>query len=169
LIADAPERRIVVSDAGPLISLGRLDLLTLLSALFASVHVPQQVFDECQARPGQADAQRIRQAVESRALLLCEVEPIQVGALDLGERAAIGHALAIGAGLLADDRAARHYAQAQGLDVIGTLGILVLAQRRGLIAEIKTPIQLLRDGGQRLSDGAVAAALAAAGESNDDE
>lgn len=57
----------------------------------------------------------------------------------------------------------------QVLNVIGTLGILVLAQRRGLIAEIKTPIQLLRDGGQRLSSGAVAAALAAAGNSDDHE
>ena len=39
-----PEKpRIVVSDAGPLISLGRMDLLPLLGALFAEVQVPDAV------------------------------------------------------------------------------------------------------------------------------
>ena len=41
---------IVVSDAGPLISLGRLDLLSLLPALFSKVQVPQQVLAECLVR-----------------------------------------------------------------------------------------------------------------------
>jgi predicted nucleic acid-binding protein len=40
---------VVVSDAGPLIALGRLDLLALLPALFAQVQVPQAVLRECLA------------------------------------------------------------------------------------------------------------------------
>ena len=48
--ASAPAS-IVVSDAGPLISLGRLDLIGLLSALFAKVLVPEAVIRECLARP----------------------------------------------------------------------------------------------------------------------
>ena len=39
--------RVVVSDSGPLICLGRLDLLRLLPALFAEVQVPEPVLREC--------------------------------------------------------------------------------------------------------------------------
>lgn len=47
---------VVVSDAGPLISLARLDLLTLLLSLFAEVQVPHYVIDD--AWPGQATLTR---------------------------------------------------------------------------------------------------------------
>jgi predicted nucleic acid-binding protein len=53
------QRRVVVSDAGPLISLGRLDLLSVLPALFAGVQVPEQVLRECAARPNNVGAARI--------------------------------------------------------------------------------------------------------------
>ena len=53
---------IVVSDAGPLISLGRLDLLALLPALFTQVQVPQLVMAECLARPEQIDTRRVMAA-----------------------------------------------------------------------------------------------------------
>lgn len=162
----AAERRVVVSDAGPLIALGRLDLLALLPALFADIQVPRQVFEECQVRPERIDAQRIRQAMDTGQLLLCDVEPIASSLLDLGERAAIARALSIRAGLLADDRAARQYAQSLGLLVVGTLGVLVLAKRGGLIPEIRPAISSLQSSGQRLSRVAVSAALAAAGESD---
>jgi hypothetical protein len=77
----APERsgmvplRVVVSDAGPLISLGRLDLLTLLPELFASVQVPEQVLRECAARPSNEDAARIAAAIQNGWLLACGPEP----------------------------------------------------------------------------------------------
>lgn len=105
----AAERRIVVSDACPLIALEWLDFLALLPALFSQIQVPRQVFEGYQARPAQVDAQRIRQAVEANQLQPCEAEPVDAGLLDLGGRAAIARALSIGAGLLADDRAARQY------------------------------------------------------------
>ncbi len=156
---------IVVSDAGPLISLGRLDLLSLLPALFAKVQVPQQVLDECLVRPEQADPRRVRAALGAGWIQVCETVPdLGPAELGLGERAAIGRALEIGAGLLADDFAARRYALSQGLAVIGTLGVLAMAKRSGRLESIAPLIERLRAGGQRLSHAAVAAALAAAGE-----
>lgn len=157
---------IVVSDAGPLISLGRLDLLALLPALFAQVLVPQQVVAECLARPEQIDTHRVMAALSAGWLLACEAVPLPEPAeLGLGERAAIGRALEIGAGLLADDFGARHYARTNGLPVIGTLGVLAIAKRSGHIDSIALLIEQLRAGGQRLSHAAVADALAMAGES----
>lgn len=158
--------KVVVSDSGPLIALGRLDLLALLPALFAQVQVPQQVLVECLARPADADADavRIQAAVAQGWLTPCTATPIAQPGLDLGERAAIARALEIGAGLLADDLAARQHAAALGLLVIGTLGVLVLAKRAGRLAAVKPLIERLRASGQRLSQAAVADALTAAQE-----
>ena len=155
---------LVVSDAGPLIALGRLDLLAVLPALFNQVKVPHEVLDECTARREQDDTRRILAAVQSGWLLPCEAKLIAATGLDRGERAAIGLALELGARLLADDRAARAYAQASGLIVIGTLGILVQARQRGHVDAIAPLIERLRASGQRLSHAAVAEALALAGE-----
>lgn len=160
-------RRVVVSDAGPLIALGRLDLLHVLPALFAQVQVPRAVLNECMARPQNADAARIKFAVDRQWLTLCDATPIAMQGLDLGERAAITRALEIGAGLLADDRAARQHAAALGLVVIGTLGVLVLAKRAGSLASIRPLIDALRTSGQRLSRAAVAQALAVAQEAGE--
>ena len=158
---------IVVSDAGPLISLGRLDLLSLLPALFSKVQVPQQVLAECLVRPEQADTQRVMAALDAGWIQVCVTVAIaEPAALGIGERAAIGRALEIGAGLLADDFAARSYALSQGLAVIGTLGVLAMAKRSGRLTGIAPLIERLRAGGQRLSHAAVAAALAAAGEAS---
>ena len=71
LSASRADAGVVVSDAGPLISLGRLDLLHLLPKLFAQVQVPNAVLEECMARPDNADAQRIRAALDQRWLLAC--------------------------------------------------------------------------------------------------
>lgn len=97
-------------------------------------------------------------------VVVSEATPIAAPDLQLGERAAIGHAIEIGAGLLADDAAARRHGKAGGLHVIGTLDVLVLAKRAALVSEIIPLIEQLRTGGQRLSHAAVAQALAAAGE-----
>ena len=159
--------KVVVSDAGPLIALGRLDLLHLLPTLFAQVQVPMAVLNECLARPQNVDATRIRLAVVQHWLTTCDATPIAVQGLDLGERAAIARALEIGAGLLADDRAARQHAASLGLVVIGTLGVLVLAKRAGHVAAISPLVAALRASGQRLSHAAVAQALDAAQEASE--
>ena len=77
----APTPAIVVSDAGPLIALGRLDLLHLPRALFSAVHVPDQVATECLARPDNLDAQRIRAMLDSGQLTRSAATPIDLPGL----------------------------------------------------------------------------------------
>lgn len=158
------EIRVVVSDSGPLIALGRLDRLPVLAGVFREVQVPRQVVAECLRRPDLADAQRIQAAVASGILQLCEATPIRVDGLGAGERAAIGRAMEIGAALMADDLAARRHAAGLGLTVIGTLGVLVRAKRLGLLPAVQPLIEQLRASGHRLSQSAIADALQAAGE-----
>ena len=157
-------RAVVVSDAGPLIALGRLDLLHLLTDLFSAVHVPQQVMLECLARPANPDAQRIRTMLDSGQFKVCVADPMDLPGLEPGECAAIGHALAISAGVLLDDGAARQRAAALGLHVMGTLGVLVRARQRGLVGPLAPLVAGLRSSGQRLGREAVAQALLAVGE-----
>ena len=145
--------RVVVSDSGPLICLGRLNLLVLLPALFADVQVPDQVLRECATRPGNIDAARIMNAVASGWLKPCGLQALADGPLGRGERAAITRALAIDAGLLTDDQEARLYALSLHLFVVGTLGVLVRAKRAGLLAGVAPLIQQLRDSGQWFGNG----------------
>lgn len=130
---------VIASDAGPLISLGRLDLLALLQVLFTQVQVPQQLVAECLTRPEQVDTRRVMAALNADGLLACVAvplpEPIELG---LGEQATIGRAREIGAGLLA------------------------VAKRAGRIGSIAPMIKQLRVGGQRHA--AVADTLTMAGE-----
>lgn len=156
--------RVVVSDSGPLICLGRLDLLRLLPALFAEVQVPEQVLLECTARAQSPDALRIVAAVERGWLCACSQQSMTEGPLGRGERAAMARALAIGAGLLTDDQEARAYAESLQLVVVGTLGVLVRSKRLGLVPAVAPLIERLRAGGQRFGQAVVQQALAAVGE-----
>jgi predicted nucleic acid-binding protein len=155
---------VVVADAGPLIALGRLDRLALLSAVFQQVQVPHVVLAECLLRRDQADARRIEAAVAAGALLPCDGPSVEAAGLGAGERAAIGRAQEIGAALLADDQAARACAARLGIVAVGTLGVVVKAHRLGLVPSVQALIEELRNSGHWLSDSAVEQALAAARE-----
>lgn len=155
---------VVVADAGPLIALGRIDRLPLLSDVFQQVQVPHAVLAECLWNPDLADARRIDAAVKSGWLLPCDGPTFEAAGLGAGERAAIGRAQEIGAALLADDRAARACAVRLGIVTIGTLGVLVRARRLGLVPSLQGLIDQLRASGHWLSDSTIEQALAAAKE-----
>lgn len=155
----------VVADAGPLIALGRLNVLRLLPNLFDDVQVTEALLGECLARPDLLDAKRIADTLARGWLTPCpDVLPPAVGRLDPGESGAIARAIEIGAGLLLDDRAAV-FARGLGLKRIGTLGILGLAKRRGKLAAVIPMFERLRESGHYLSENAIQAASRAGGES----
>ncbi|BAZ79967.1 DUF3368 domain-containing protein [Sphaerospermopsis kisseleviana CS-549] len=73
--------------------------------------------------------------------------------LDLGESEAIALAEEIGASqLLIDEKAARKFAIARKLPLIGTVGVLLLAKRRGLLASIQGVLDEMQAQGMRISD-----------------
>jgi hypothetical protein len=73
--------------------------------------------------------------------------------LDLGESEAIALAEEISASqLLIDERAARKVAMARKLPLIGTVGILLLAKRRGLLDSVKDVLDEMKAQGMRISD-----------------
>ena len=130
--------RLVVADTGPLNYLVLIDAIDVLPKLFETIFVPRAVHDEL----SHADAPAAVRSWIAQVPAWLEVRPnpdwdtndATGAALDEGEHAAIALAVAIGAELiLMDDRAGVTAAYRQGLTVTGTLGVLDLAARRGLI------------------------------------
>ena len=117
-----------VSNASPLIALAAIGQLRLLPGLFGSITIPPAVAAEIApsiaARPEWLDVQ---------PLAHWQPTQIQGSGLGAGEREALslgleGHADRV----ILDDLPARRLAHALGLRVIGTLGVLLAAKRRGL-------------------------------------
>ena len=85
--------------------------------------------------------------------------------LGAGESAVIAFALEnTGYDAVLDERAGRTCAQALGVRVRGTLGLLVLAKRAGVVSAIRPHIEGLLEAGYRLTPALIAAVLDEAGE-----
>jgi len=69
--------------------------------------------------------------------------------------------------VILDDRPARRLAEALGMPVIGTLGVLTTAKRRGLLAAVRPCLDSLNDAGFRISVPLYERILAEAGETED--
>lgn len=149
--------RIVVADAGPLIAFAGIDGLFVLRALFSRISITASVRNECLAADG-LDAQRIAAsirdgwlAVEAQSRESAPLTP----SLGLGESDSIRlaledreHSL-----LIVDDRLARRYALRKGLNIVGSVRLLDLAERRGLIQSAEASVQQMSDCGYRVSIG----------------
>ena len=116
-----------VSDAGPLIHLAEIDSLELLSA-FDTLLIPETVYEEVEAGgvpDGISDL--------SYELVEADERSVESEELDAGERAALAVAREHEVILLTDDLAAREVASDVGVEVHGSLGVIVLGYGRGLL------------------------------------
>ena len=147
---------IIVSDTTPISELAKVDHLDLLPKLFGKVVIPQGVFDELQV--GEHPAAKLVQDLSWLEVVTVNNQQLvrelqQSFKLDLGESEAIALAEEIGASqLLIDERAARKVAMARKLPLIGTVGILLLAKRRGLLDSVKDVLDEMKAQGMRISD-----------------
>ncbi|MDD1421689.1 DUF3368 domain-containing protein [Dolichospermum sp. ST_sed1] len=147
---------IIVSDTTPISELAKVNHLDLLAKLFGKVIIPQGVFDELQI--GQHPAAQLVQNLSWLEVIKVNnqqlVQELQESLkLDLGESEAIALAEEIGASqLLIDEKAARKVAIARKLPLIGTVGVLLLAKRRGLLDSVKSVLDEMQAQGMRISD-----------------
>ncbi len=106
---------IVVADTGPLIALARLKLLALPGRLFARALVTPIVLGECLAKPDRGEGVLIQAALAAGHLHLSEAPVTDAdGSVDPGEASSIALAMALGQGLLMDDKAGRKLARHLG-------------------------------------------------------
>ena len=125
----------VVADTSPVVFLSKLEQLELIPALFEGpTLIPKSVRDEIIG----PDIDPVEKATLEAFLSTCEIRrisnPPQLSrALSSADRSAVALAVSENVPLIADDRLLRRFAQAHGVAVIGTVGILLEAMRRGLL------------------------------------
>ncbi|PSB26172.1 DUF3368 domain-containing protein [Chlorogloea sp. CCALA 695] len=130
----------VICNATPLINFAAIARLDILQARFEQIIIPQAVCNETTGL-GFPGTQYVLQAIASGWL---QVRPVTYIAsiipseLDDGEREAIALALEIGQQrILLDEREAQQVAHKLGLQVMGTLGILLLAKNNQTIPQVR--------------------------------
>lgn len=137
----------VVSDTSPISNLLKIEQLHLLKALYGKLFTPEGVYQEISrlAAFGIETSWLLKtnwivvQAVQNQ-LLVTELND----ELDPGEAEAIALSIEVGGDrLLMDERLGRRVARCFGLKVTGLLGVLVAAQQRGLITELKPLLDAL--------------------------
>jgi len=149
--------RIIIADAGPLIAFAGIGALSVLQKLFSEVSIAESVKRECLAKPG-ADSRRIEIAITEGWLVTftsgVSTEPLSP-ALGAGESDSIRFALESPdeSLLIVDDRLARRFALKQGINIVGTVRLLDLAEQRGLIKNAEQSIAEMAAIGYRVSMG----------------
>ena len=143
----------VISDAEPLIALAKADSLFVPRDLFSRIRIPEAVWLECVQKTG-ADSRRIEQAAREGWLNVVSVatKRSHPPSLGIGEVEAIQLALETEKALLiVDDRLARREATRRGLDYIGTVRMLHLAEQRSIVDNAEATIQRMAECGYRIS------------------
>ena len=144
-------RRWVV-NASPLILLGKVDQVLLLQQLSDELIIPDGVAQEVQAKP---DGERALEALIASP----------TARIETGESEVLAWAMTSeGCRVVVDDLEARRCAQALGIGVIGTLGVVLRAKRTGLISAARPIVDQLRRVGLYVSEDLVERALAHLGE-----
>lgn len=152
-------RKVVVADSSPFIALERIGYLHLLPALLEKVNIPPAVRQEV------FGSEPLPVWVEEVALGQ-PIAPLMIAMrLGPGEREAVALAMELRADeLILDDLPARRLAVSLGIPIIGTLGLLLRARKRGLIREVRPLLEALRAQDFRMSERVFSGILAAAGE-----
>lgn len=155
-----------VIDASPLILLARIGRLAWLETLAETLWVPDQVIEEISSGRGfDPFAPTAADWALRRRLANTEVPPaIRAWDIDAGESQVIAHALHLQCRAVLDDAMARRCAQALGLSVVGSIGVVLRAKDTGLIAEAGPWLDKLREAGMFADDRLIQAALATVGE-----
>ncbi len=143
----------VVSDSTCIISLAKIGKLEILKELFGEILIPKAVYGEIY-HPGKEGFEEIRRAIFIKTVNISDKKLIKFlkEYIDDGETESIVLAIENNADLIIlDDRDARKIAKRFNLRVIGTLGILLLASKNGIIKDIKPVIGKLKKKGFYIS------------------
>ena len=146
----------VVCNSSVLIALARICRLDLLKNLFGEVYVPEAVFREVVVEgKTKKEVFKISGAkwINKIGVRDARLAMFYKQFVDEGEAECLVLSLEMEDCLLiVDDKDARRFAEHLNLKYIGTLGVLVLAKKKGLLKSIRNLIYELRERGFYLGD-----------------
>lgn len=146
----------IVCDTSPLILLAKIDRLELLFRLYTQTAIPISVLDEVRVRPTE-ETTAIESLVENQAIQIQRVSPQVLESvpadLGAGEREAIALAIETDANMIVlDDREGRRVARERELSVTGTIGVLVEARARDMVASVRKEMDRLIEAGMWIDE-----------------
>lgn len=137
--------KVIISDASCLIALENIDQLGILKKLYGQIVTTQTVATEF----GNQLPDWIQIQNPDDLLLVEGLE----ASLDKGEASAIALAIEVkNCTLIVDDLAARKFAAQLKIEITGTLGILVKAQKSGVLPALRPVIEQLKAVNFRISE-----------------
>ncbi len=151
---------IVISDTTPIISLLKINQLELLNYMFGEVQVPDAVYEELISNAKfRKEAEKILSAEYIKKVVVEDKKSVtllrRATGLDAGESEAIILSDEIKADLLLmDELKGRQVAKQMGLNIMGTVGILMTAFDEKLLSaeEIEQCIDVLRNNGRHICE-----------------
>ncbi len=138
-----------VLNASPLIVLGKSKLLEKIGPLAETWLIPEGVINEISIKsPIQTILSQLTAEAEVITKSVNEINPI-VGDwnLGLGESEVLTLAMTEGSGVVVDDLQARKCAKVLEIPLIGSLGLVLMARKQGLIEEVRPAFDLLAAAG----------------------
>jgi predicted nucleic acid-binding protein len=137
--------KIIISDTSCLIALSNIGLLHLLKDLYGEVLITTEVCIEF----GSVIPDWIIVIQVKDKLKQADIE----NRLDKGEASSIALALEVpNAILIIDEVKGRNFAKSLNIEIIGTIGVLLIASNKGLVKDVISVILRLANQGFRLSD-----------------
>jgi len=156
-----------VLDASPIILLGKADLLKTVSPLAKVWIIPEGVIREVEAkRPIKPYLSEISYSSEVVQENVSKIHP-SIAAWDLGRGESEVLTLALGkpgTGVVLDDLQARKCAALFDISLIGSLGLILLAKRKGLLNLAKPEIERLKAVGLHIDSAMLTRILTRIGE-----
>ena len=158
---------IVVSDSTPLITLMKATQLQVLHELFGEIIIPEAAYDELTVNEKYIEeAQLINSSAFIRVISVDDRKSVSLlqraGGLDLGESEAIIYAENNNADLLlVDEASGRRVAKSMGIEIMGSIGVLVSAFRKGFLSEdeVNDTFQRIRNANRHISEKLIKDAL----------
>ena len=143
----------VIVNSTPVIGLANIGKLDVLRQMYGAITIPQAVFDEIKSPSVQRQVNANRDWIRVEQINDASQKQMYRAKLHAGEVEVMILAQEKKADLvILDDNAAKKTAKFLGLRVIGTLGILVLAKKRGYIKEVSPVLDALKRDGFFVSD-----------------
>jgi predicted nucleic acid-binding protein len=149
-----------VLNASPLICLSRAGFHHLLISLPEQVILPEAVASEVNAGPEGDPARRVLAHGELRVVPVPALPEVLAWDLGAGETAVLSFAISNPDWhAIIDDRAARKCARTLGIAHKGTLAVVLMAKKQGLVESAAVVLRSIQSAGLQLDDHLVRQAL----------
>ena len=129
--------KLVIADAGALISLGHVEHIELIEKVFGDFYIAQAVWEELQKYKNPEFNPLILNKLKGRVMQIKTKNHLSM-VMDYGESESVILYEELKADyLLIDDNKARIIAESLDVNCIGSIGLLIKAKHNGLIVELK--------------------------------